>query len=489
MTSKALKNVRKLNQQVVYLSEYMTAAQWADYKARTLTLDLTACIQNAINALTSGGVVEMGTGTAKITSAITSTVAGVKLKGNGRAATIISVTGSGYDALSFTGYYSGVYDLGLTSPSIRTSGAGVSFDVVFGCEAINLNLFNQFKAIYTGLTYVMFLDRIYIRNCAATTGGGIHINGGGDQFLSNILMDNDSTQPGYGLWLQKTGGAWVTTSDFIRSGTGVKLQPGAAEEVIWCFFDRVACDTCSLHGWLIDAQATSTVKGCDFVQCWASSASFNGVRLQGAGVVDGMEFQNMRAISNGEDGLIAATTGVVNTKVIGGTFTGNSATTPHTHAGIDMGVDVSKFTIMGVKSGDALAITSTSQQRGIIVQPGASNNYIITGNDLDGNNLTGLTDGGTGTNKVVAGNLGHVTRNGGTGTVAIGTSTVAITHGLAGTPNAWDINITPTTLMTAAGINAYVITSVGATTFNLTTDTNAVGSAFTFVWNSRIKGA
>lgn len=477
-------------QESVSVFDFMSTAEKADVKVRTLSLDVTTAIQTAISSLTTGQTLLFPAGTYKITSGLTISVSGVKLKGMGRAASIISVTGSSYDAFAFTNTYSGIYDLGLTSPSIRTAGAGISFDTTgFANEVINVNLFNQFKAIYLGSVVVPFVDRVYIRNCGITTGGGIHINGGNDQYLSNVIMDNDGTQPAYGLWVQKSAAVWATACDFIRSGTPVKFQPGPSEEIDWCFFDRVAADTSTGNGYLFDAQATSLIKGCTFVGCWSSSNTLKGVSVVGAGTIDGLDFTSFRALNNGLDGISVASATAKNVRINGGSFCGNSQTVTHINSGIEFGVNVSDFSVIGAKCGNALGFSGTTQQRGIIVQAGTSDRYTITGNDLIGNNSVGLLDNGSGTDKSIIGNRGYTTRSGGTGTIAIGTNTIAITHNLAVTPTADSINITPTQHLGASGIASYVITSLGATTFNVTSNVNVATNAFTFGWNARIAGA
>jgi hypothetical protein len=47
-----------------------------------------------------------------------------------------------------------------------------------------------------------------------------------------------------------------------------------------------------------------------------------------------------------------------------------------------------------------------TQTCGVYVWPGASDDYVITGNILTGNTVAPLFDGGTGANKLVTNNLG-----------------------------------------------------------------------------------
>jgi hypothetical protein len=99
------------------------------------------------------------------------------------------------------------------------------------------------------------------------------------------------------------------------------------------------------------------------------------------------------------------TTTAKNVRINGGTYTNNSRTTNNTYNGIEVGVAVSNFSITGAKCGTAFGLTGL-QSKGISVEPGASNNYVITNNDLLGN-TTALADLGTGLVKNVTGNIGY----------------------------------------------------------------------------------
>lgn len=81
--SKALTNVRKLNEPSVSVFEYMTAAQRADVRAGTLTLDVTAAIQACLDA-NSGKVIFLPAGRMKVTGTLIVSNPNTVLKGAGR---------------------------------------------------------------------------------------------------------------------------------------------------------------------------------------------------------------------------------------------------------------------------------------------------------------------------------------------------------------------------------------------------------------------
>ncbi len=70
---------------------------------------------------------------------------------------------------------------------------------------------------------------------------------------------------------------------------------------------------------------------------------------------------------------------------------------------------------------------------------------------------------------------------GGTGTIASGATSVAITHGLPFTPLAADINITQTAVTTSPP-GAVYITAIGATTFTVNVGADPGASGFLFAW-------
>jgi hypothetical protein len=83
----------------------------------------------------------------------------------------------------------------------------------------------------------------------------------------------------------------------------------------------------------------------------------------------------------------------------------NSTAGKALYNGIAVASGVVRFTIQGNSVGFIAPFTSTNQGYGIVVLPGASNYYMITGNMGVGNVRASVSDGGRGANKVVANNL------------------------------------------------------------------------------------
>jgi len=90
----------------------------------------------------------------------------------------------------------------------------------------------------------------------------------------------------------------------------------------------------------------------------------------------------------------------------------------------------------------------------------------------------------TGT-KIVRDNIGYVTANKGTGTIASGDTTAVITHGLDRTPVAADIHIMPTENPTTE-VGSIFITSISATQFTVNVENAPSTSGLDFGWKAEV---
>ena len=187
-------------------------------------------------------------------------------------------------------------------------------------------------------------------------------------------------------------------------------------------------------------------------------------------VDDGIITDNFINVA-GDNGINVATPASVGRLLIA-----NNIIKCHGTDGIRINADVSNFAIIGNVLYDDQG--SPTQDYGIHVYAGTSNNYIITGNYVVGNVTAGILDLGTGTTKIVSGNVGYKTEAYGATSVADGGT---ISHGLAATPTR--VTVTPTT----AGEMASV-TALAATTFTvaLKTHAGAAGTTQTVYWDARI---
>jgi hypothetical protein len=105
-------------------------------------------------------------------------------------------------------------------------------------------------------------------------------------------------------------------------------------------------------------------------------------------------------------------------------------------------------------------------------------NLIIEGNILRNNDTAQISN--VFTAESMKNNAGYLTENSGTATIASGDTYIDVTHGLAITPEAANISVTPTNSM---GDSAkYYISDIGATTFRINVNADPGATTATFAW-------
>jgi len=117
-----------------------------------------------------------------------------------------------------------------------------------------------------------------------------------------------------------------------------------------------------------------------------------------------------------------------------------------------------------------------------IAEAGSADYTTIVGNDVTGNKDGGITKAGA--NTIVRDNLGYVTENDGTSSIASGDTTKAVAHGLAATPTV--INV----IFAEQGTNDYGrwwISSVGATNFTVNVSADPGASNLDFWWEAKVR--
>ncbi len=409
--------------------------------------------------------------------------------GDGVNTTVIKPTAAVTAAVKFG--VSGVANQGISKIHIlcedATSCIGIALTSIDGFWASDFKVSDASVGIDVVNGFGMYFNNFRVDN---SIDAGIKVNGGNDQFFSNGVMLNPvGAQPTVaGIWVVKNEALWLSNIDCIYQKTGLLLAPTGSDYISWAFVDNCAFDLGTGDGIKVAPTASALVKGCNFTGCWTSSNTGYGLNVDGAGTVDGLRFTSHRSYANGLSGYYLNNTGTVeNVAFASSEASGNSAGGSGVYSGFDIAANISEFSIIGCRSGPMSGLGDT-QARGIIVNAGTSDNYIIVGNDLRGN-TTGMVEGGSGTTKHIAHNLNAVTQASGASTVAIGASTRVITHGLIGTPTAQDIVITDASGRAASGITDVWVSALGATTFQVNTNTNVTTTAFSFGWSARIKGA
>jgi hypothetical protein len=362
----------------------------------------------------------------------TISAANVGIIGDGPWTTILSVNFPSGDVFKFTGSGGYVRDVRFVAAIARTAGAYVHFNGIMPGLMQNFSTDGAFIGAEITDSSVVRVQNGVMRNGATTAGAGeIMLTGSGGQndvYIDEITMDAPvGSQPPQGIGVFNSGATNITNVDIIHHGTDLSIAPGNGQNVTSLYVLNSYFDT-AVNGIVVAPTGTGNVNRVRIADSWTSSHTNNGITLNnaGAGSCGNILISGHHAILNGGYGLLNGA-GCTDVQTIGGLYAANGL------SGIAVGNNVSAFQIQGVRSGNGGGLAGNGAW-GILVTGGTADDYQIVGNDLRGNTAGALTDGGTGINRVVSGNLPFSTvDNTGKSLVAgycSGTATASSTLGL-----------------------------------------------------------
>jgi hypothetical protein len=307
-----------------------------------------------------------------------------------------------------------------------------------------------------------------------------------DIFVTHAKLDAGNATNGIkgGIWLQDRVEAFSFMSVEILNG----VRPITTEAVSNTANNRPAYGNFTAVYFDSAAQDAlfQTLVESSFVAPWFSNGR-SGSGYPGAtfDAVDSIDILGGRFANCGSHGC-ALTANAKRVNFTTPSFESNSVTAGSGVAhGLSIAAATTDFAVIGGRAHNGLL--PGQQGYGIFIAAGASDNYVIEGVNLSGNVTGGLSDGGTGTSKYIRANHGARTSKRGTGTVATGTSSIAVAHGLAFTPTAADVIISPTASLAACGVTSLWVSAVDATNITVSTNTNTT-SNLAFTWDARVKG-
>ena len=412
------------------------------------TTDDATAMQSAIDAaITAGKPLFLSPGTAIIGTTLTVN-SPITMLGSGRRSTTLKAANGLNDyVITFSGGTAGVGIIGAHLADFAIDGNSGGVTAGGGILA-------------NGAVQCSF-ERLHITSCydwglklGPITGGAF----GHHNRVVDCLFDNAGSSAGFG------GGVWTTSSDenwFY--GTDFEFLGGATAPVG------------STPVMFLDEAGLQHVVASNFV---SGSNNVIGVRVQNA--------KDTKVVGCTFDGVAGDSVFVSGTRcvIVANMFTspGDAGSTPAS------GVHLEFNTHYNVVTGNVLETSNTAGKTRSLIREestGGGGDNIITGNSMVANAAaTVALLESAGANTIVRNNIGWVTESTGTATVANGTTSIAVNHGLSTTPALANISVTPTNNLGTA--TKFWISGVGATQFTVNVDADPGATTATFVWNARL---
>lgn len=295
--------------------------KWFGAKGDGVTDD-TAAIQAAINA--AQGIVYFPPGIYVISQTIVLPQQNLIIQGAGRDTTFIKANFTSGDTF-YVNWMARFSDMTITSDVTKTAGFAINRNTSTSGRLIIRDVFiaNHFAGINLSGT-LNVIDNVDIRNITPTSGYGVLINGGTDQTINHLVIDNPATaQPLAGIYVKQTGALFLHECDIIHAGSALFIEPPAGAGVFSlyasnCYFDN------STRGLYITG--TGVPRRFKFTNCWFCSHSSQGILIDNASA-DAIEFLNCYAMENQKDGITvlqASTWSIAHSTITGNVWSGIS---------------------------------------------------------------------------------------------------------------------------------------------------------------------
>ena len=194
------------------------------------------------------------------------------------------------------------------------------------------------------------------------------------------------------------GGVFITHSDAVKCFIGTWIAPASAgQSVEWLTAsDTYLGDTNTGDALVIDAAASTTVRGLNFNGSWASSAASNGVRITSSGgTIRGLYFDGLRAFSNGGSGFNIASADPSQIYLTDSHICGYGSS----GAGVYVVSGASNFTLSTTEIKPNCADRTSTGTIGVKLL-GGNANVILTKLDTRGNSSGGILGSPTGSSIV-----------------------------------------------------------------------------------------
>jgi hypothetical protein len=376
--------------------------------------DDTAALQAALNAVPfSGGTVLLPAGVYKVTSTLIIDKDNTVFEGVGTSAVIqVSGTALGIDVIQVgngttTRSQCAIRNLRIAADAQKTAGVGIHLTKCFKIWLQNLLIEKQYRSLQFSNTTEVWFNHSDVRD---TKEHGLFIQNdlmsGFDWYVSDCVFDNpDVVNTGSGIHWDGGETLVVNGVDLLRFTVGFYVNPTNGHESRFGFLNGMIMDTSSDNNVHIGNTGTGNAVGFTFTNCWSGTATNYGVLVDrpGSGIVQGVRWNGGKVFHNGLAGFRLA--GGQDVHISDCDIIANSQTVSASRHGIEVAGGVSEFSVQSCRIGGGFEQGDT-QGYAIHLDAGASDHYIIMGNDCHGNNNTPkIDDNGTGTNKIVVNNL------------------------------------------------------------------------------------
>lgn len=243
-------------------------------------------------------------------------------------------------------------------------------------------------------------NSVFIRDCEGVGGktSCVTMSGAGGYFMQGCLFNAiDVTGAPLAISNIPGGNVHLTDCDFLQ-GQACTFAGVNISRVTNCYFDS--------------AQSGVSVSSCEdlqFIGCEFANRVAGGAG-NGIGVVFGgskrCSIIGGSVINCGTDGVqIDATS--VGIKLDSVTIDSNNISNAAAKAGVQIAAGAIGFQITNCIIGNNSALYAGHQKYGIAIAVGASDHYLVSGNDCRNNETSSIIDGGTGTNARVIDNDGY----------------------------------------------------------------------------------
>jgi hypothetical protein len=381
--------------------------------------DDTAAFNAALAAIAAqgGGKLYIPSGDYRITGPLTYASGWLKIEGAGKN-TVMQFGSTTADFMTFAGPDITLTDFSVATP-YQTSTAGGLFNFTNSNNAKLNRIWTDggYEIVQFGGDAAHIAYRTSITDCnfVNVMQNGVFYSAayGGMGFISDTEMLGAPTNNGNGIIIEAGDTFSFTNVNIAAFKFGVNVVStfltGGYNYVANIFAANVLCDGAGssnvaglFDGWFFDGSAAGTyIARVHLSGCWAGTMGRNGFAIQNATDVT---LSNCIAINCVQNGFLVDAP-CHDITIIGCTATGNSVNSAGTYDGIHVAGVVTDFTITNCRSRPAVVSPSLTQRYGIQVDAAASDRYIITNNNLHGNQVGGLLDGGTGTSKFVSQNI------------------------------------------------------------------------------------